>query len=217
MLDAGAVEPETKRPDRLHSVRPGAECAATAKRADAKRINTAGEAVLVPEKPPGRALNIRQAGLAPEIEKLLARVQHELQLRQQHIGVEPHAAVERHQVAVDIVNDLDLRPRLGQENRQTTCERLAVADVLRYQRQDPLQEPAFTTRPADRRPHAQDLALVQREILMPPLGRMKRHCNPGVTKTPTEALRLIASAVLTAGISFTLKTWICEWQAARVR
>jgi hypothetical protein len=53
-------------------------------------------------------LDIREARLVREVEKLLSRIEDELQLCEQSVGVEPDAAIERDQVAVEIVENLEL-------------------------------------------------------------------------------------------------------------
>jgi hypothetical protein len=63
--------------------------------------------------------------------------------------MEAHAAVERDQVAVEIVEHLNTRTRLREEDGESPCERLDVAGVVTDFRQDVFEEAAFAARPCD--------------------------------------------------------------------
>src|SRR5581483_7517433 len=69
--------------------------------------------------------------------------------------MEAHAPIKCDQLAIEIVNDLDFRPRFCQEDCQASRERFAIAVMLRNHRQDVFQEPALAAWPADRRLNAQ--------------------------------------------------------------
>lgn len=114
----------------------------------------AAEAVLVSEKPARRPLNIGQARLIAEVDKFLARLQHEFQLGQERVLVETGATIKGDQVAVDVVDHLHFRARLRQKHGEPAGKRFDVAGVFRDEWQDPFEESTFAARPADGRPYA---------------------------------------------------------------
>lgn len=69
--------------------------------------------------------------------------------------MEADAAIERDQLAIEIVDHFDFRPRLREKDRQAAREWLAIASVPRDLREDVFQEAAFASRPADSRLYAE--------------------------------------------------------------
>jgi hypothetical protein len=51
-------------------------------------------------------LDIRETWLMPKVVKFLSGIKHELQLSEEHFGVEPDTTIEVDQVAVKIVENL---------------------------------------------------------------------------------------------------------------
>jgi len=107
VLHGDAVQADVELPDGLHASAPGAAGSAALRRcAECPEVGTS-EAIPVPEKPARCALDVREARLVGEVEKLLSRIEDELQFREQRVGVKPDAAIERDQVAIEVIENLE--------------------------------------------------------------------------------------------------------------
>jgi hypothetical protein len=107
VLHGDPIQADVELPNGLHASAPGATgSAAFGRGAECPEVGTS-ETIAVPEKPTRCALDIREARLVREVEKLLSRIEDELQFCEQCVGVKPDAAVERDQVAIEVVENLE--------------------------------------------------------------------------------------------------------------
>lgn len=141
VFDGDAVEPEVEEPDGLQPGAAGSAGCPTLRRGAKCPEVRPTETVFIPEKPPRRFLDIREAGLVGKIEELATAVEDKFEFGEEGVGVEPDAPVECDEVAVDVVEDFEPGRIFCEENREAAGEWLDVAGVLADSWQDILEEP----------------------------------------------------------------------------
>src|SRR5690606_9611706 len=146
VLDGGLVQARGDGADSIEArLAAGERCLAR----DSEVAALAGEGEFVACEPAGAALDLGEAGLRLEVLELLARVEHQLQLGAEGLGMAAGVAHERDQVAVDVVDDLDRRRLLGEKHRAAAEEDFDVGVVRRDQREEVLEQATFAAGPAD--------------------------------------------------------------------
>jgi hypothetical protein len=107
------------------------------------------EAIAVPKKPSCGFLDVCESWLIGEFVELAPAVEDELQLGEQGVCMKSNAPVERDQIPIEVVEDLEPGWLFREKNGEAAGEWFNVAGVITDFWQDVFKEPGFSARPCD--------------------------------------------------------------------